>query len=179
MSDSLRMTFLNFIFAFLAFQVVVTVLEGSWSPRVGGGGLLVAAIVTAFARWQQAKSGWDEWYRTAKTLPWRDRWQLYRATARGRAVSDPRLAPLAVQRADRLSALLKVGQRLNPRWLQVGSTVLFLVIGSVLLLRREWVLGGISFVLALMSAFTSALHQRGVRRAQRCIEANRRLVNLK
>ncbi|MFE7244793.1 hypothetical protein [Streptomyces sp. NPDC057580] len=177
MSDSLRLTFLNFIFAFLAFEVVVTVLEGSWSPRVGVGGLAVAAIVTAVARRQQAKSGWGEWCRTAKTLPWHNRWQLYSATARGRAVSDPRLAALAVQRADRVRALRKVQQ--GPRWAQVGGAALFLVLGGFLLLSREWALGGLSFVLALMSAFAPALYQRGVRRAQRCIEANRRLANLR
>lgn len=57
------------------------------------------AVSVIIDRRKQIESGWAEWCRTAKALPWRDRWELYRATLRGRAVSDPRMAALAVQRA--------------------------------------------------------------------------------
>ena len=61
--------------------------------------LLIALFVVFFRieRRRQAGTGVDVWIAVASTLPWRDRWTLYRANRRGRAAPD-RLAGLAVQR---------------------------------------------------------------------------------
>ena len=61
--------------------------------------LLIALFVVFFRieRRRQAGTGVDVWIAVASTLPWRDRWTLYRENRRGRAAPD-RLAGLAVQR---------------------------------------------------------------------------------
>ncbi|RLV49867.1 hypothetical protein D9V37_08240 [Nocardioides mangrovicus] len=49
-------------------------------------------------------TGLQEWRSVARSLPWRDRWALWRANAAGRATRSSRLAPFAVQRGQALAA---------------------------------------------------------------------------
>ena len=63
--------------------------------------VLVVAIVILIRKPLQrrwfAGSGLAQWNATASTLPWRDRWTLYRVNSRGRE-APARLAALAVMR---------------------------------------------------------------------------------
>jgi len=67
-----------------------------------------AAFVLARRRYQrQASAEWVRWEETARTLSWRDRFELLQATTRGRAVSKPELAPLARQRSEAAIAVIE------------------------------------------------------------------------
>ncbi|WP_409467320.1 hypothetical protein [Streptomyces sp. HC307] len=164
MSDSLAIAFLYVTLALLAAFFVVWVIVD---------------------RRKKTESGWTEWCRTAKALPWRDRWELYRATLRGRAVSDPPLAAPAVQRAERYHAWMDSSIRpgSTTRWFGLGFAVLSLL-GLCLALiggAAEWFdyrLGGALVGGALGGLLTYPWYALLRKQAQRCIDANRHAASL-
>ncbi|MGW3727772.1 hypothetical protein [Streptomyces sp. NPDC000851] len=151
----------------------------------------LALLAAFFVLWvlidQQKKieSGWTEWCRTAKALPWRDRWELCRATLRGRAVSDPRLAAPAVQRAERYHAWMDSSIRpgSTTRWFGLGFAVLSLL-GLCLALiggAAGWFtyrLGGALVGGALGGLLVCPWCALLRKQAQRCIDANRYTASL-
>ncbi|MBZ9642692.1 hypothetical protein [Streptomyces sp. PSKA30] len=150
----------------------------------------LALLVAFFVLWviidqrKKIESGWTEWCRTAKALPWRDRWELYRATLRGRAVSDPRLAAPAVQRAERYHAWTDSSIRPSTtRWFGLGFAVLSLL-GLFLALiggAASWFdyrLGGALVGGALGGLLTYPWYALLRKQAQRCIDANRYAASL-
>ncbi|MGP4086580.1 hypothetical protein [Streptomyces sp. KR55] len=168
MSDSLAIVLLYVTLAFLgAFYVVWVIID----------------------RRKRTESGWTEWCRTAKALPWRDRWELCRATLRGRVVSDPRLAALVVQRAERYHAWLDRSIRpgSSTRWFGLGFAALSLL-GLFLALiggaaswfdyRLEGALVGGLFGGALVGLLIYPWCALLRNQAQRCIDANRHAASL-
>lgn len=90
-----------------------------------------------------AGSGVDRWRATASGLPWRDRWVLFWANSRGRAV-PPRLAPLAVQRGEAMLAMtermLAKGSRVRRFWWALGvlwAMLLMLTVARLATGHRE------------------------------------------
>ncbi|WP_351231437.1 hypothetical protein [Streptomyces sp. NPDC002133] len=139
----------------------------------------VTLIVSFFVRQRLAQywaeSRWDEWLRTASGLAWRDRWELFRATVRGRSVVDPRLADLAVQRAERLSALLDAGKPgRDVSWPLLGAAVALMTAGLMLVQEREaWSIVAYAALLVIACLTDLLVNRRRARRAQRCIRVNR------
>ncbi|GHB23106.1 hypothetical protein GCM10010377_11280 [Streptomyces viridiviolaceus] len=144
--------------------------------------LLVAflALWTIINHRMMIERGWTEWCRTAKALPWRDRWELYRATLRGRAVSDPRLAALAVQRAESCRALIDgCIRRGSPiRWypLWFASLCLLALVLALVGGTADWLdhrLGGGLVGGMLGALLTYPWYTLLRKRIQRCVDANR------
>ncbi|MGW7366436.1 hypothetical protein ACWGI8_24125 [Streptomyces sp. NPDC054841] len=142
-----------------------------------------ALIVSFFVRQRLAQywveSRWDEWLGTAAGLAWRDRWELFRATVRGRAVAEPRLSALAVQRAERLSALLDAGRPgRDVSWSLLGAAAALVLAGSLILVqeREAWAVVGFAALLVIACLADLLVNRRRARWAQRCIRANRGLA---
>ncbi|HEX6446316.1 MAG TPA: hypothetical protein VF053_14570 [Streptosporangiales bacterium] len=72
-------------------------------------------------------TGLKEWQATARRLSRSDRWRIYRAVSRGRAVA-PRLAPFAVQRARMVLAVLDTMRRRRYLWWLVGFEAMFVAL---------------------------------------------------
>jgi len=111
-------------------------------------GLVVLVVILAVAipleRWltrrRRVESGWVDWCRTARELPWADRFRLYWATAMGRAVTQPRLVDLALQRA---SALVKLqrGAPTQRRKFTIGLGCCYLLLTALYIFDGNWGFG--------------------------------------
>jgi hypothetical protein len=115
-------------------------------------------------------TGWADWCRIAATLSWADRWRLYWANATGRAVSERRLAPLAVQRAEAAQAMRQAGGATSRRWL--GLAGVFLAMAALEVLTRDWIFAGMFALVGLTFAYYGVT----VGAAKRSAEANRHLA---
>ncbi|MEV5544582.1 hypothetical protein AB0L35_00365 [Streptomyces sp. NPDC052309] len=144
--------------------------------------LLVAflALWTVIHQRLMTERGWTEWCRTAEALPWRDRWELCRATLQGRAVSEPRLAALAVQRAERCHAWMDgcirpgSAMRWYPLWF--ASLCLLALFLALIGGTADWFdhrVGGALVGGALGALLTYPWYALLRKRMQRCIDANR------
>lgn len=72
-------------------------------------------------------TGLKQWHATARRLSRSDRWRIYWAVNRGRAVM-PRLAPLAVQRARMVLAILDTMRRRKYLWRVFGLLTVAIVL---------------------------------------------------
>lgn len=149
----------------------------AWVIWVVLGVFLVLAIGLARLMWrrQRAESGWTEWGRTASRLSWRDRRAVTLATITGQAVRDPRLAELAVQRAERSGRFLDA-VAVRQKWMLRGVAVLELVVAVGFALDGSWVQAGLYLAMAIAFAFLPAIIGRDRRRLQRSADANRALL---
>jgi len=119
-------------------------------------------------------AAWADWTRAARKLPMRDRWTLYWSSVRGEPVPEPRLAGLAVQRAD--AAHARLAWR-GWNWFIPGSFLLMVCGAGITLSGGHWWYGatyllwgpGILY-LRLAPGWTRRLLERGA-------EANRRLLD--
>jgi len=99
--------------------------------------VVLAALYRLLTRKFRIWTGWADWCRTAAALSWADRWRLYTATATGRAVSDSRLVPLAVQRAEAAHAMWQAGgSKSRQYWLRL--TGVFVAVAALQVLQSEW-----------------------------------------
>lgn len=139
--------------------------------------LAVIGLGVPLGRWfyrrARRESGWNQWRQTAATLPWRDRWRLLWATSSGRAVSDPRLAELAAQRAEAAHGLLSKAAR-RQTWLLrfVGLAQLVVAISALSdgnSMGWFYLLTGLAFLLVMPVAL-----RFDRRRVARSAVANRR-----
>lgn len=164
----------------LAAAVIVPRRSPLSSPAllVAAGPTLVGFFVLVRQRLRRywSESRWDEWLRTASGLAWRDRVDLFGATARGRPVPDPRLSALAVQRAERLCALLDVsrpGREVS--WSLLGAAAALLPAVWLMLTRERvaWASFGCAALLVTVCLAGLLVNRRRARRARRCLRANR------
>lgn len=134
-------------------------------------------------------TGLEEWRQAAAQLSWRDRWVLMRANARGHA-TEPRLARLAVQRAEMMIAANERTVKWGvTRWLLTVSTALFAaaVLTQVVWSAstgdgwRHWPLLLLNLpatvILGFLGLFWTRLHQRDQRRLRRSAALNAELLN--
>jgi len=142
----------------------------SWSIA-GAIVVLLAVLHRTLTRKFRVWTGWADWCRTAATLSWLDRWQLHWANATGRAVSDRRLAPLAVQRGEAAAAMRRVGGPKSRRyWFGFAGLLLVLTASNIVL--GEWISAGVTTLLSLYFAYFGVTEGA----AKRSAEANRLLA---
>lgn len=139
---------------------------------VVGAALMGTALGLTLWRRQRAESGWTEWRRTAAGLPWRDRMRIVWSTTSGRAVADPRLAALAVQRAECSGALIDAVAVRQRRTLR-ALALLELVVAVLFAVDGSWVQTGIYLAIAVGFACLPFLVRGDRTRARRSAEANR------
>lgn len=129
-------------------------------------------------------TGLKEWRATARRLSWSGRWRIYRAVNRGRVVV-PRLAPLAVQRARMVLAVVDTMRRRRYLWWLFGvqTIVIALLLADAVILRGRaheddppdmfWLYPvGFAVYLGALSALMSYTVRRAVRSAREAIRVN-------
>ncbi len=153
----------------------------SYGPVLFGVALaaVVAALVIPVRRrmWKQVhtRSGWADWRRTAATLSWHDRARIGWANFTGRAVSDRRLAPLAVRRGENFHML--VGNVPRPvRRVQQACGAILVVAGTGVLFVGTWTSGALSLLLGAVFLMLPFLERSEGERALRSAAANRELT---
>ncbi|MFC4949859.1 hypothetical protein [Pseudonocardia sp. GCM10023141] len=139
-------------------------------------GLAAVAIGRLFGRrlWrrQRVESGWEDWRRSAAALPLRDRIALYWANSTGRALTDPRLAALAVQRGESGRAIMDASRR-RMVWTFAALAVFWAAFAVVGAFELNILQTATYAVLAVASAATPVLLKVDRRWLQRSIDANR------
>ena len=146
------------------------------SPAVLVG--VVVGGLSAYALRAQCMGGdYARWREIAWTLPWGDRRRLHVATTRGRAVSPPSLAPLAVRRAELVEAsTLAMLAAPWHRWLYVGSIVLWGGLAAVNVLSGDLMLTIVAGAVGVVSLFAPLFERHGLARTRRSLAANRELA---
>lgn len=151
--------------------------------------LVIVALSVVFLReplqrrWYSG-TGIQEWSSRAAELSWADRFALYRANNRGRAV-QPRLAQLAVERGEVMLRVLDRTLERGSAWRRLRILLLVVYgLNVVLAAVRIATEGGGSgwFMLAAWSTCLGlylvhpVLLRRGERRLRRSVDLNRQLL---
>lgn len=140
-------------------------------------GVVVGVLAGLSVRAKYMAGDFGTWREIAATLPWRDRCRLYVATSRGRAVSPPSLALLAVRRGELVAASTEVAlARPGRRRLFIGAVLFWVAIGMIEVLAREWLLVAWSAGILLATVFAPYWERRGLELTRRSVEVNRRLA---
>ncbi|HEU4421643.1 MAG TPA: hypothetical protein VFR67_03770 [Pilimelia sp.] len=84
---------------------------------------------------RRAVPDWARWVGTARTLPLRDRFELYRATSQGRAVSRPELAELAQQRCRAATSMIEHNNVNLRSWWRVGLVIVVFICAVLTVVR--------------------------------------------
>lgn len=141
-------------------------------------GLLPTVVAAVVAWWWLRRSvratGRHGWPHTARTLPWGERYQLWRASAGGRALQDRRLAALVVQRNE---YVLAVSQHMfrQLRWIFLAAGALLLLCAVFFAVTGNWQLAGLLLaVLVLGIAQHVLLHRHTLARVERTTRENQR-----
>ena len=146
--------------------------------------LLVAIgrlIRTPLQRRWFAGTGLAQWEAAASTLPWRDRWTLYRVNSRGRE-APARLARLAVQRANVTIAvterMIERTSGVNKIWPIMAGLGVFMVAFAASRVAADshdasaWLLLGIWVPLTALYAGIGRMQRRQLSLLRRSVRLN-------
>lgn len=146
--------------------------------------VLVRALRPHIQRRFFAGTGVERWHATAAQLSWRDRWVLFWANSRGRAV-PPRLAAQAVERGEVTLAMIERSTaKKSPFrrfWLWLGGVWIVVGVAEFLLIALGgapcWGLLAPAAGLFAVFAAIGPIQARQARLIRRSVELNRRQLD--